>query len=72
MCTNTDGSYKCYCNSGFRLKRDGLTCEGKIMIVLNHGFHTNKPGYLLDCLDFWRYDCEDQDDRYPDINFKIP
>ena len=32
MCTNTDGSYKCYCNSGFLLKPDGLTCQGKIMI----------------------------------------
>ena len=41
MCTNTDGSYKCYCNSGFLLKPDGLTCQGKIMIVSSHGLHTN-------------------------------
>ena len=40
-CTNTDGSYKCSCYSGYKLKSDGLTCEGKIRIVLNHGLHTN-------------------------------
>ena len=40
-CTNTDGSYKCSCNNGYQLKPDGLRCEGRIMIVLNHGLHTN-------------------------------
>ena len=32
-CTNTYGSYKCSCYSGYQLKPDGLTCQGKIMIV---------------------------------------
>ncbi|CAH3149971.1 unnamed protein product, partial [Porites evermanni] len=46
-CTNTDGSYKCSCNSGYRLKRDGLTCEGKIMIVLNHDIDECTDGWAL-------------------------
>ena len=40
-CTNTYGSYKCSCYSGYQLKPDGLTCQGKIMIVSSHGLHTN-------------------------------
>ena len=40
-CTNTDGSYNCSCYSGYQLKPDGLTCEGKIMIFLSHDLHTN-------------------------------
>ncbi|CAH3149970.1 unnamed protein product, partial [Porites evermanni] len=28
-CTNTDGSYKCSCYSGYQLKPDGLTCQDK-------------------------------------------
>ena len=41
ICTNTYGSYKCSCFSGYELKPDGLTCQGKIMIVSSHGLHTN-------------------------------
>ena len=41
ICENLYGSYKCSCNSGFQLKPDGLTCAGKIMIVVNHGLQTN-------------------------------
>lgn len=26
-CTNTVGSYKCYCKSGFRLNRNGYNCD---------------------------------------------
>ena len=40
-CTNTYGSYKCSCYSGYQLKPDGLTCQGKIMIFSSHGLHTN-------------------------------
>ena len=40
-CTNTDGSYICSCYSGYQLKPDGLTCQGKIMIFLRHDLHTN-------------------------------
>ena len=29
QCHNTVGSYQCSCDSGYRLKKDGLTCEGK-------------------------------------------
>jgi hypothetical protein len=28
-CDNTDGSYKCSCNTGFFLDRDGISCVGK-------------------------------------------
>ena len=27
-CTNTDGSYFCGCNVGYRLNSDGYTCNG--------------------------------------------
>ena len=26
-CSNADGSYTCSCNSGFKLKANGLTCD---------------------------------------------
>ena len=28
-CTNTIGSYNCYCDRGYRLESDGQTCTGK-------------------------------------------
>ena len=28
-CTNTNGSYVCSCNAGYRLNEDGHTCTGK-------------------------------------------
>ena len=30
ICQNTNGSYTCACETGFRLKSDGLQCEGMI------------------------------------------
>ena len=27
-CVNTQGSYECQCNIGYRLSSDGFTCEG--------------------------------------------
>lgn len=35
LCQNTNGSYRCACSNGFRLKRDGLQCEGKVYDTLN-------------------------------------
>ena len=29
MCTNTQGSFECSCNSGYTLSVDGTTCIGK-------------------------------------------
>lgn len=29
LCINNDGSFTCSCNSGYRLKSDKKTCEGK-------------------------------------------
>ena len=29
ICTNTDGSFMCSCNSGFALNNDARTCSGK-------------------------------------------
>ena len=28
LCSNTDGSYTCSCNSGYRLNVDGRSCNG--------------------------------------------
>ena len=28
ICTNTNGSFICGCNSGFQLDNDGITCNG--------------------------------------------
>ena len=28
-CNNTDGSYICYCNTGYELRDDNKTCIGK-------------------------------------------
>lgn len=33
-CSNTDGSYKCGCQPGFKLKNNGHDCEGIIHSVL--------------------------------------
>ncbi len=35
-CTNTDGSYVCSCNEGYKLTNDGYTCEG---IYNQRAFH---------------------------------
>ena len=31
ICTNTDGSYTCSCNTGYRLDSNGYTCNGQYM-----------------------------------------
>ena len=35
-CTNTEGSYTCSCNSGYRLTNDSLECDGRLLI--SHDF----------------------------------
>ena len=32
VCTNTDGSYACYCNTGYELGIDQKTCVGMYCI----------------------------------------
>ena len=32
VCTNTDGSYTCSCNSGFTLDADGHSCTGTFIV----------------------------------------
>ncbi len=32
VCTNTDGSFMCSCNSGFMLADDLVACNGEIKI----------------------------------------
>ena len=34
LCTNTMGSYSCYCNNGYRLAADNHQCDGNIAILL--------------------------------------
>ena len=36
ICQNTNGSYTCACRGGFRLKSDGLQCEGMVHDRLNY------------------------------------
>ena len=31
ICTNTQGSFKCSCLSGYKLAVDGLTCVGMLL-----------------------------------------
>ena len=31
-CQNTIGSYRCFCNTGYRLNTDGVTCNGQYML----------------------------------------
>ena len=35
-CVNTPGSFICYCNDGYSLDIDELTCSGKIRIYFRH------------------------------------
>ena len=30
LCSNTNGSFECFCMSGFELQEDGHTCEGTV------------------------------------------
>ena len=32
VCTNSEGSFECSCNDGFRLQNNSHTCEGKHII----------------------------------------
>ena len=34
-CTNTIGSYKCYCPNGYELDADLTTCVGKLCIIIS-------------------------------------
>ena len=36
LCTNTNGSYYCSCNKGYRLLNDGKSCKGMYDIVYIH------------------------------------
>ncbi len=36
VCTNTDGSFMCSCNSGFVLADDLATCNGEIENIHNY------------------------------------
>jgi fibulin 1/2 len=33
VCTNTNGSYNCSCNSGFTLNKYGQKCDSKILFI---------------------------------------
>ena len=40
ICENTPGSYKCSCEKGFEIGRDGYTCEGvKAVCCFNLAVH---------------------------------
>ena len=38
-CTNTEGGYTCSCPPGFDLLMDGITCKGKIIIMIFNNSH---------------------------------
>ena len=33
ICTNMIGSFSCSCHEGFVLDNDGLTCQGKVILL---------------------------------------
>ncbi len=33
VCTDTDGSFMCSCNSGYLLSEDGVSCNGILMFI---------------------------------------
>ena len=37
-CTNTQGSLTCSCRSGFQLASDGMSCNGKALLLANSLF----------------------------------
>ena len=37
VCTNTDGSFTCSCNSGYTLDSNGKTCNGVCVFTINCG-----------------------------------
>ena len=43
-CNNTDGSFSCFCASGYSLDSNGLNCSGKFVFILVTGvlFFTNR------------------------------
>ena len=36
VCTNTESSYECSCNSGYQLAGDGINCNGKYFQIHSH------------------------------------
>ena len=32
ICTNTEGSYECSCNTGYVLNNNGISCDGMYML----------------------------------------
>ena len=37
-CNNTIGSYNCYCENGYSLDIDGMTCNGGLYLLYNTSY----------------------------------
>ena len=35
-CVNLNGSYYCLCRSGYRLRQDNITCDGKLILWFSY------------------------------------
>ena len=40
-CVNTLGGFKCECDIGYELHIDGKSCEGKVILRINHLVNTS-------------------------------
>ena len=45
VCINTEGSYKCDCQPGYRMQLDGSTCRGANVHVYMHT-HTDTDRHI--------------------------
>ena len=54
VCTNTQGSFVCSCNDGYRPDNNGLTCSGMCKCLI-HSYYLKQWLWDLSCLSILKY-----------------